>query len=49
MKVELNDRVLEILEKFLNRVELRGAEVPQFLEVVNALRPIQTNDSNDNK
>ena len=49
MKVELNDRVLEILEKFLNRVELKGAEVPQFLEVINALRPIQTSEENDNK
>lgn len=41
MLIELNAGQTKIIEKFLNRVEIKGKEVPDFLNLINALnRPV---------
>lgn len=37
MKYELSENVLHNLEIFLKRVELKGEEVPAYVDVINAL------------
>jgi hypothetical protein len=37
MKFELNKNQMESLQVFLNRVNLRGGEVPQFNDLLRAL------------
>lgn len=37
MQIELTQEQLTNLGAFLNRVDLKGAEVPAFIDVINAL------------
>jgi len=52
MKIELNEAQLKNLAVFLNRIQLTGAEVPAYLEIVQAInKPILDNlkDGKENK
>lgn len=37
MKIELTEQLLNNLQIFLQRVDLKGNEVPAFVEIMNAL------------
>jgi len=42
MKYEISDQVKNNLLAFLNRVDLKGSEVPYYIEIINALQsPLQ--------
>ena len=51
MKYELNEQVINNLKAFLNRVDLKGSEVPAYISIMNAINnPIQIEleDNNNN-
>ena len=37
MKIEMNEKTCDNLLVFLNRTDLKGAEVPAFVEIINAI------------
>lgn len=37
MKIELTDQQKQALMVFLNRTQLQGAEVPAFIDLINAI------------
>ena len=44
--IEINEGELNNLKIFLSRVDLKGNEVPAFVEIMNALnKPIEGDDS----
>lgn len=46
MKFEFDKQTLDNLVVFLNRVDLKGAEVPAFIQIMNTLQnPIQDEDN----
>lgn len=47
MKFELNEQVLNNLKAFLLRVDMKGSEVPSYVEIINALQsPLQEDVEN---
>lgn len=45
MKIDLTKLQISNLQTFLQRVDLKGSEVPAFIEIVNALN-YSTNENN---
>jgi len=37
MKIEFTEEQIKNLQVFLNRVDLKGAEVPAFVDIINLL------------
>lgn len=44
MKVNFTQEQLKNLEVFLLRVELKGAEVPAFVEIINAINKVEKDE-----
>ena len=40
MKLEISEAILNNLKTFLGRVDLKGTEVPAFVEVINVLNNV---------
>lgn len=46
MKIEFDKQTLDNLVAFLNRVDLKGVEVPAFIKIMNTLQnPIKEEDN----
>ena len=48
MKYEISDQVKNNLLAFLNRVDLKGSEVPAYIEIINAFANIQMQPEPEN-
>ena len=46
MNIELTEQQLNNLQEFLKRVDLKGSEVPAFVEIVNALNNPDKSEDN---
>lgn len=48
MKVEMNERMILNLRVFLDRTDLKGGDVPAFVEIQNAINMAKIEDSPTN-
>jgi hypothetical protein len=46
MKIELTEQQLKNLQAFLQRVDLKGAEVPAYVEIMNMLNNPDKSEDN---
>jgi hypothetical protein len=49
MKIEMNERMIANLRVFLDRADLKGGDVPAFVEIQNAINMARSEESTINE
>ena len=49
MKIEMNERMIANLRVFLDRADLKGGDVPAFVEIQNAINMARVEESTTNE
>lgn len=49
MKIEMNERMIANLRVFLDRTDLKGGDVPAFVEIQNAINMARVEESTTNE